>query len=88
MWFEHVQNLQHRDALAIGRQFPNIVTAIVGRNGIRPIVFVRREVAFAQQATILSSAVAIDLVSNRASIKLASSESAILRSVAASLDCV
>ena len=46
--FENVQHLQRGDALAIGRQFKNVVTAVIRRDRVDPRAAVLFKIHFAQ----------------------------------------
>ena len=42
--FQNIQDLQSSDALAIGRQFPNVVPSVVGGNGFDPFALMAGQV--------------------------------------------
>ena len=66
--FENVQHLQRGDALAVRRQFEDIVAAIVRRDRIDPCRCMLLEIDFAQKTAILLHEL-VDLVRDLAFIK-------------------
>ena len=66
--FENVQDLQRRDALAVRRQFKNVVAAIIRRNRIDPGRCVLLEIGFAQIAAVRLHE-RVDLVRDLAFVK-------------------
>ena len=49
---QHVEHLQGRDTLPVGRQFPDVVAAVVCRDGIDPVTVVVNEVLGREIATV------------------------------------
>ena len=65
--FENVQNLERGDPLAVGRQFPDVVAAIIGRNWLDPVGRVILEVLHAEIAAV-RLAEGDDLLGDRAAV--------------------
>ncbi len=50
--FEDVQHLEGRDALAVGRQLPHVVAAVVDADGLHPVRVVGGQVLVAEEAAV------------------------------------
>jgi hypothetical protein len=65
---EHAERHQRDDALAVRRDLVQRVAAVIHRERLHPVVFVRREVGCAQRAAVLSC-VRFDLLGNVAAVE-------------------